>query len=68
MGRLPARARRSEIGRTLRACQDSTNRISSERAAATSSESRTAPVMSPRYGSPVDPALRSPERPGTAEA
>eukprot|EP00969_Alexandrium_andersonii_P235237 10385759-Alexandrium_andersonii.AAC.1 len=36
MGLLPARAMRSEIGRMAHTCQDSMNRISSERADATS--------------------------------
>eukprot|EP00969_Alexandrium_andersonii_P014114 615456-Alexandrium_andersonii.AAC.1 len=48
MGLFPARERRSEIGRTSQTPQDSTNRISSERAAATSSGGGTAPVMSSR--------------------
>eukprot|EP00969_Alexandrium_andersonii_P157821 6974998-Alexandrium_andersonii.AAC.1 len=56
MGLLPARAKHSEIGRTPHACQDSMNRASSARAAATSSESSTAPVMSSRYGCPPDSA------------
>eukprot|EP00969_Alexandrium_andersonii_P192368 8497079-Alexandrium_andersonii.AAC.1 len=43
MGFLPARAKHSEIGRTPHMCQDSMNRISSARAAETSSESRNAP-------------------------
>eukprot|EP00969_Alexandrium_andersonii_P264642 11696988-Alexandrium_andersonii.AAC.1 len=40
------RERHSEIGRTSQTPQDSMNRISSERAAATSSGGRTAPVTS----------------------
>eukprot|EP00969_Alexandrium_andersonii_P122361 5409519-Alexandrium_andersonii.AAC.1 len=68
MGLSPARATRSEIGRTSRTCQDSVNFISSERADATSSGSRAAPVMSPRYVCPPDPAPRPPERSGAAEA
>eukprot|EP00969_Alexandrium_andersonii_P183040 8087627-Alexandrium_andersonii.AAC.1 len=67
MGRSPARERHSEIGRTSHACQDSMNRISSERAAATSSGSKTAPVMSSRYGCTPVPALRSSECSDTAE-
>eukprot|EP00969_Alexandrium_andersonii_P138907 6143047-Alexandrium_andersonii.AAC.1 len=43
------------------------NRISSERADATSSGSRAAPVMSSRYVRPTDPALRPPEHSGPAE-
>eukprot|EP00969_Alexandrium_andersonii_P154353 6822987-Alexandrium_andersonii.AAC.1 len=58
---------RSEIGRTPHACQDSMNRISSERAAAASSGSRSAPAMSPRYGCPPGPALRPSEDSDTAE-
>eukprot|EP00969_Alexandrium_andersonii_P121542 5373099-Alexandrium_andersonii.AAC.1 len=49
MGLLPARATRSEIGRTPHACQGSMNRISSARADATSSGPNAVPVMSPRY-------------------
>eukprot|EP00969_Alexandrium_andersonii_P287155 12694471-Alexandrium_andersonii.AAC.1 len=59
---------RSEIGRTPHARQDSTNRISSERADGTSSGSRAAPVMSSRYACPPGPAPRSPEHSGAAEA
>eukprot|EP00969_Alexandrium_andersonii_P247618 10941638-Alexandrium_andersonii.AAC.1 len=44
------------------------NRISSERAAATSSESRAAPVMSSRYGCPLDPDRRPSERSDIAHA
>eukprot|EP00969_Alexandrium_andersonii_P035602 1559649-Alexandrium_andersonii.AAC.1 len=61
MGFLPARAKRSEIGRTPHTCQGSMNRISSARAAAASSESRTAPVISPRRGELPDSAPRPPE-------
>eukprot|EP00969_Alexandrium_andersonii_P031137 1358889-Alexandrium_andersonii.AAC.1 len=68
MGLLPVRAMHSEIGRTPHARQDSMNRISSERADATSSGPRAAPVMSPRYACPTDPALPPPENSGTAEA
>eukprot|EP00969_Alexandrium_andersonii_P114219 5049241-Alexandrium_andersonii.AAC.1 len=67
MGRLPARATHSEIGRTSHTRQDSMNRISSERAAATSSASRPAPVMSSRYGCPPSPALRPSEHSDTTE-
>eukprot|EP00969_Alexandrium_andersonii_P106701 4706946-Alexandrium_andersonii.AAC.1 len=48
MGLFPARERRSEIDRTSQTPPDSMNRISFQRATATSSGSRTAPVMSPR--------------------
>eukprot|EP00969_Alexandrium_andersonii_P244778 10815978-Alexandrium_andersonii.AAC.1 len=48
MGFFPARERRSEIGRTSQTPQDSMKRISSERAADTSSDGKAAPVMSPR--------------------
>eukprot|EP00969_Alexandrium_andersonii_P360803 15456189-Alexandrium_andersonii.AAC.1 len=68
MGLLPARAMRSEIGRTPHARQESMNRISSERADATSSGSRAVSVMSARYICPPGPAPRSPEHSGTAEA
>eukprot|EP00969_Alexandrium_andersonii_P347962 15385808-Alexandrium_andersonii.AAC.1 len=44
------------------------DRISSERADATSSGSRTALVMSPWYVCPPGPALRSPEHSDAAEA
>eukprot|EP00969_Alexandrium_andersonii_P275843 12192343-Alexandrium_andersonii.AAC.1 len=68
MGLLPARAMHSEIGRRSHTYQDSMNRIASERADATSSGSRAAPVTSPRYICPPGSALRSPEHSGTAEA
>eukprot|EP00969_Alexandrium_andersonii_P010323 450268-Alexandrium_andersonii.AAC.1 len=68
MGLLPARAMRSEIGRTSHTCQDPMNRISSERADATNSGPKAAPVMSSRYACPPGSALRSPEHSGTAEA
>eukprot|EP00969_Alexandrium_andersonii_P157085 6943532-Alexandrium_andersonii.AAC.1 len=44
------------------------NRNSSARAAATSSEPRTAPVMSPRHGRPLESARRSSERADSADA
>eukprot|EP00969_Alexandrium_andersonii_P242111 10693192-Alexandrium_andersonii.AAC.1 len=56
----------SETGLTSQKPQDSMNRISSERAAATSSGGRTAPVMSPRScGAPL-PAPWPPEHSGRA--
>eukprot|EP00969_Alexandrium_andersonii_P121047 5350421-Alexandrium_andersonii.AAC.1 len=68
MGLLPARAMHLEIGRTSHTCQDPMSRISSERADATSSGPRTAPVMSPRYVCPPGPALRPSEHSDAAEA
>eukprot|EP00969_Alexandrium_andersonii_P109377 4825365-Alexandrium_andersonii.AAC.1 len=68
MGFSPARAKHSEIGRTPRACQDSMNRISSSRAAAASSEPRTAPATSSRHGCPPDAAPRPPECSDAGEA
>eukprot|EP00969_Alexandrium_andersonii_P040583 1779304-Alexandrium_andersonii.AAC.1 len=65
MGFSPARAKRSDIGRTSHARQGSTNRTSSARAAAARSESRTAPVTSSRRGCPPDSALRPPEHSDT---
>eukprot|EP00969_Alexandrium_andersonii_P120762 5339334-Alexandrium_andersonii.AAC.1 len=67
MGRSPARATRLEIGRTPHACQDSMDRISSERAAATSSGPRAAPAMSPWYGIPPGPTPQPSEHSDTAE-
>eukprot|EP00969_Alexandrium_andersonii_P139660 6178425-Alexandrium_andersonii.AAC.1 len=68
MGFLPAQANRSEIGRTPRTRQDSMNRTSSARAAAARSESRAAPVMSPRSSCPPGSALRPFEDADTDEA
>eukprot|EP00969_Alexandrium_andersonii_P177139 7832928-Alexandrium_andersonii.AAC.1 len=68
MGFLPAQAKHSEIGRTPHTCQDPVNRTSSARAAAASSESRTAPATSPRYGCPPSSALRPPEYSDADEA
>eukprot|EP00969_Alexandrium_andersonii_P080626 3553710-Alexandrium_andersonii.AAC.1 len=68
MGFLPARAMRSEIGRTPRTRHDSMRRVPSARADATSSGPRAAPVMSSRYVCPPGPAPRPSEDSGTAEA
>eukprot|EP00969_Alexandrium_andersonii_P111443 4921512-Alexandrium_andersonii.AAC.1 len=62
MGFLPVRALHSETGLTSQTPQDSMNLISSARAAATNSGSKTAPKMSPRSwdpraGTPVAPEL-----------
>eukprot|EP00969_Alexandrium_andersonii_P237491 10483573-Alexandrium_andersonii.AAC.1 len=61
MGFSPARERRSEIGLASQTPQDSTSRLSSERAAATSLGGRTAPVMSPRNCCAPLAAPRPPE-------
>eukprot|EP00969_Alexandrium_andersonii_P015921 696959-Alexandrium_andersonii.AAC.1 len=68
MGRLPARARHPETGRTSHTCQDPMNRISSARADSTSPGSKTAPAMSSRYVCLLDHAPRTPEDSGSAES
>eukprot|EP00969_Alexandrium_andersonii_P279029 12332080-Alexandrium_andersonii.AAC.1 len=66
MGFFPARERHSEIGLTPQTPQDSMNRLSSERAAATSSGGRTAPVVSPRNCCAPLPVPWPPEHSGRA--
>eukprot|EP00969_Alexandrium_andersonii_P355311 15444093-Alexandrium_andersonii.AAC.1 len=58
MGLFPVRGGHSEIGLAPQTPQDSTNRIPSERAAATSSGGKAAPAMSSRYCCALLPASR----------
>eukprot|EP00969_Alexandrium_andersonii_P105882 4671454-Alexandrium_andersonii.AAC.1 len=66
MGRFPARERHSETGRTSQTPQDSMDRISSKRSAATSSGGKTAPVMSSRKCCEPPLPQRPPELSGHA--
>eukprot|EP00969_Alexandrium_andersonii_P344994 15249879-Alexandrium_andersonii.AAC.2 len=67
MGLFPVRARRSEIGRASQTPQGSIKRISSERAADTSSGGKAASVMSSRNCHGLLSALRPSDHSDHAE-